>query len=323
MILLKYLEYEPELASQTLEMWLPPTIKRPEYYHGFRASSNAIYPFYIDNKKYFLRISPEAEKIEENLYGEIEFLQYLHKNTYPSIHPLKSLQGNFIEKIEHKNEAYYASVFNAATGNAIEDTELTEQVIYSYGQALANLHNLSTQYKPMHPKWSYENVMIWIYNTLNAFSNQSAALKEYNNISKKFAALEKNNETFGLVHYDFEVDNVFYDKSKNHCSVIDFEDSMYHWFGIDAEQALDSLYAISDTSLHSWEKQIFLNGYSSKRNVSYLMLEQTPLFRRFIDLYSYTRILRVTQEVYKKEPTWMIELRKKLQRKLISLYKQF
>ena len=62
-----------------------------------RISSNAVYPFYRQGTKQFLRLSPAPEKLLENLRGELEFL----------------------------------------CGTCIEDTDCSDRILFAYGQALA------------------------------------------------------------------------------------------------------------------------------------------------------------------------------------------
>ena len=48
---------------------------------------------------------------------------------------------------------------------------------------------------------------------------------------------------YGLVHYDFEPDNVFYDGET--CHVIDFDDSMEHFYAIDLVQMIPYVVTIA------------------------------------------------------------------------------
>ena len=65
--------------------------------------------------------------------------------------------------------------------------------------------------------------------------------KELDEVWQALNKLPQTSDTFGLIHYDFEPDNVFWDENNQHCTAIDFEDSMYHFFLVDLEQALDAL----------------------------------------------------------------------------------
>lgn len=56
----------------------------------------------------------------------------------------------------------------------------------------------------------------------------------------------------------------------------------------------------------------FIKGYRSEYAVSDEMLKLFPVFRRYINLYGYVRILRSVEEKWNNEPDWMINLRIKL-----------
>ena len=62
-------------------------------------------------------------------------------------------------------------------------------------------------------------------------------MKEIEEIRNIFQKLPKNNLNFGLIHGDFELDNIFYNESSKKCSIIDFGSSKYHWYIMDIEIA--------------------------------------------------------------------------------------
>lgn len=72
------------------------------------------------------------------------------------------------------------------------------------------------------------------------YEQHGAALAEARLLRDYFAAMPATKVNFGLVHYDFEYDNVFYDSTSEECYAIDFDDAMYHWYAMDIEQALKS-----------------------------------------------------------------------------------
>lgn len=334
MLLLKYLEYDETLANLALGKWMNTSLEEHRTFYNFRASSNAVYPFYLKEKEYcgklyssekcYLRISPVKEKRKENIYGELDFIQYLNQCGYPSLRPIESNNKHMIETIDYMGETYYASVFREVAGKAIEDIQITEQVIYQYGKALGRLHMFSSKYKPgLYSKWTYQDALDWMQKVLLSLGDQDLALRECLDVSEKLSRLEKTEKNFGLVHYDFEIDNVFYDEKSQSCYVIDFEDGMVHWYGLDIEQAIDSLCEVLDRENMQEAKQIFLDGYASEWDISYALLECLPLFRRFVDLYSYVRLSRVMNEKYEDEPEWMRNLRKKLQEKIARIKESY
>lgn len=260
-------------------------------------------------------MSPAEEKLETNIYGEIEFIQYLTEYNYKALIPVKSLNNKYIEIIETPYGPYYASVFEQVLGTPIEDSELNSTMLYEYGKSLGKLHALSTKYVPVSRKWSYEDVLEWIRTELAKHKDEDTVLCEYELIKERLNALDKTPSNYGLIHYDFEIDNVFYDAETKSCSVIDFEDGMYHWYGLDIEQAFDSLSDLVQGRDLEEARNLFLEGYKTEFDIENACLDELPLFRSFIDLYSYTRIQHSLQEVFDNEQDWLLNIRYKLENK--------
>lgn len=72
------------------------------------------------------------------------------------------------------------------------------------------------------------------------------------------------NDNYGLVHYDFEPDNIFYDQDKTE--------------------------------------------YCYSEEIETLL----SIMHRYIDLFSYARLIRSVEESFTAEPDWLLGLRKKL-----------
>lgn len=95
-------------------------------------------------------------------------------------------------------------------------------------------------------------------------------------------------------------------------NVIDFDDSMYHWYAMDIEQALDNIAEEISCGDFSLMRDCFIKGYRGEYSVSDEMLSYLPMFRRFANLYGYVRVLLATKEVWDNEPKWMTNLRRHL-----------
>ena len=148
-----------------------------------------------------------------------------------------------------------------------------------------------------------------------------------------FQTLSADPVSCGIIHYDFETDNVFWQKDSNRCVPIDFDDVMVHWHLADIAQAMDSARAALEEKMESAfldsdepdfhrsgllkkRQQVscdcFLAGYRSIHPLPDEMLSFIPVFLRFTSLYGYARIVRSISEVHAEEPEWMSDLRKKL-----------
>lgn len=318
MLKLKYLFENYALAKEALRYWEHDTDTVDEKIRHFRISSNAIYPFEANRQLCYLRLAPTEEKLEQNILGELEFIQYLRKQNYPALEPIASKTGAMCMKLHTEWGDYYASAFRKVNGIAIENLVITDAVMYHYGKAMGKLHSLSAEFKPHIKKWTFTEVFDWIDITLKTYGAPHFMLEEKLSLCEEFAHLPQTPENFGLVHYDFELDNVFYDETTQQCEVIDFDDAMYHWYALDIEQVFDSLAEkIKGEELKKVQRE-FLRGYREEHCYTEEMEQSRQLMRRFVNLYAYTRLIRSIAETFDQEPDWLIRLREKLNRVILS-----
>lgn len=313
MLKLKYLFDNEDLAEMLLKNWEFDKESTIELFKYYRISSNAIYPFRVQGKTQLLRFSPKSEKKRENILAELEFISYLKSNQYGVLETVVSKnREELVEAITPWGD-YYASVFKRVSGVQLNNTDLSDSIIFNYGKALGKLHQLSSEYSPSKNKrWSYSDVLDWMHTILVEIPNETAALNELHLLRDYFNSIPITKFNFGLIHYDFEFDNVFYDEETQSCNVIDFDDAMYHWYVMDIEQALDSLQDCISTEIFQHKKQCFIDGYRTEYDLTEDMMSLLPACRRFANLYGYVRILRSAEEKWENEPEWLVSLRRKL-----------
>jgi Ser/Thr protein kinase RdoA (MazF antagonist) len=301
-----------DLAAMLVKNWDydPQSLDLFQY---FRISANAIYPFKVNGEVCFLRCCPAEEKSKASILAELEFIGYLRGEGYPALEPLPAKTGKALVVKATPWGEYYASVFKRVTGQTVEESSYADEIMRAYGAALGQLHALSTAYRaPKVRRWSHLDVFDWIEQTLTGLGDEPLALDELRLITGAFAELSIHPGNYGLIHYDFELDNVYYDALSPSCSVIDFDDAMYHWYLMDVLNALVSLKIEIPEGEYASKKAIFLDGYRSKFELDENLWAAAPLFIRFANLYGYTRNARALQERWENEPEWMVELRAKL-----------
>ena len=126
---------------------------------------------------------------------------------------------------------------------------------------------------------------------------------------------------YGLVHYDFEPDNVFFHAPTGQFSVIDFDDMIRCWYGLDVVRALDGLSDVggdTDTPCEPLDGDpaaLFLRGYRSVRPFSQAEEAALPLMRRLVQLVEYVNLLYVLDAEVPNPPEWMVRLRSVLEGK--------
>lgn len=317
MLKLKYLFDNKDLAHMILENW-DYDYDDPDLLKYYRISSNAVYWCKNQGETFFLRFTPAEEKPKEKILAELEFLSFLRANSYPAVETILSKAGNELEVVDTPWGTFYAVAFKKALGKQIAKIPLTKDLVLGLGKALGKLHKLSSEFVPVNYKRSdFKETMRWMEEVLSAFPDETAAKSELSILRTYFSELPATKENFGLIHYDFETDNVFYNEITKTYYPIDFDDAMYNWYALDIEQSLDS---IKEDITEEEAKPLiseFIKGYRLEYDISDEMLELLPVFRRYINLYGYVRIIRSVEEKWENEPDWMINLRSKLEKLLI------
>ncbi len=318
MLKFRYLFDNRDLALMLLKNWHYDADSE-ELFQYFRISANAIYPLRIDEKICYLRFSPVSEKLKVNVHAELAFIDYLHRQGYPAMEVVKSRRGEEVIKKDTPWGEYFASVFKRVSGKQISQTDFNDEIMFAYGAALAELHAHSRKYEnPSVKRWTHMDVFDWIGETLVELGLDQEPMQELVLLKREFEQLPVNLDNYGLIHFDFEPDNVFYDESNQQCSVIDFDDAMYQWYVMDIVQALEAIQdETGKNDIIDIEVQ-FLDGYRSKFAIDNQLLSMKPLFRRFANLYQFTRVARAMQERWENEPDWMVSLRGKLIQSLLK-----
>lgn len=318
MLKLKYLFENYDLAKEALKNWEHDDDTLDSMLSRFRISSNAIYPFCKDGRTCFLRLAPIDEKAEKNIFGELEFIDYLIECAYPALKPIKTKVGEVCLKLDTEWGVYYASAFEKVNGVPMDATDMSDEIMYEYGKSLGKLHSLSSGFISKTKKWTHLEALDWIATVLSENSAPIHTASELNAIRNELNELPQNNDNYGLIHFDFELDNVFYDAETKSCAVIDFDDGMYHWYALDIDQVFDSLEDELSGEKLQIAKDEFIRGYKEEHIYTEDMDKLRPLMRRFIDLYGYARLIRCVAEKFDDEPEWLLELRKKLDRAILK-----
>ena len=171
-----------------------------------RISANAVFRFKKSGKDHFLRFNPPSERSFDYIKAEIDFLQFLAAKNIHIARPVRSLANNLIEKIDLSLDTYYGVVFEALTGKQYEIGDLDASQFHAWGKALGTLHHVSTGYKTRYRlSWKeYLEQAAQFIPQDDKYGQQELAF-----ILGWAARLPVNEQNFGLIHYDFELDNIF------------------------------------------------------------------------------------------------------------------
>jgi len=314
MLKLKHLVHNEALTLELLAYWEHDEVDL-ELLNHFRISSNAIYPFTWKNELCFLRHCPLSEKSLESVEAEIHFIHYLRSHGFPALEPLLTTHKQWVLCKTSSWGEYLASAFKKVDGKQLSQIPLTDELLFQYGSCLGSLHHLSSGYVPDSSKrWAHEQVFAWIDQQFHRLSVAESAKRECRNLELLFSSFSRDVQNYGLIHYDFEMDNTFYDAKTGKIWVIDFDDCMYHWYQMDIENAWKSLQEDLNPEDLAQKMQCFLEGYQSHHPIDPKISLQGDAFSRFSRLYTYARLKDTLSEENENEPDWMSGLRRKLTR---------
>lgn len=256
----------------------------------WRASSNFVYAFENKQEKYFLRFSYDEENSFEQITAELEFMRYLKSNHYPCVSPILSRSGKYIETVQNSERTYFAVVFSSAKGITLNEN-ITEVQCEDWGRSLASLHQLSKVYVPSDTKRSnWQDILQRINDMLQRYPEEQEAIEELDILTERFQLFPISNSNYGLIHYDFQLDNIFYEENNRAFSVIDFDDAVYSWYTHDIVTALDDFLG-DDMNLDNSQVKSFLKGYYSVIPLSNEDIYQFPYFQRLMKLYRFSKLL--------------------------------
>lgn len=313
MLQLKNLFQNFDLAKEALSHWPHDEEGLDEMLAQFRISSNAIYPFRRNVEVCFLRMAPVEEKREANIRGEMEFLAYLNAAGYAAAKPIPAHSGEVLLRLNTRRGEHFACVFMKAQGVRVDRTDMSFAVMQAYGRALGKLHALSRAYRPKEAMWSCFDALDWARSQLAAAGAPEHVFAELARVREELSAIPKTGQSFGLVHYDFEPDNVFYDAEADVCSAIDFEDAMYHFYALDIAKALAALEEDAPEGSFPSAREALLEGYRSQAPYTSETEALLPLMRRYQAVFAYARVVYCMAERPADEPDWMKVLCGKLE----------
>ncbi|WP_268239823.1 phosphotransferase enzyme family protein [Paenibacillus hunanensis] len=118
------------------------------------------------------------------------------------------------------------------------------------------------------------------------YPDEKEARQGLDMLAKQLRSLPMNSGNYGLIHYDFQLDNVFYKKEHRSFQVIDFDDAMYHWYACDVVTALDD-FLNEPIDLNRSEVQAFLNGYRAIATLSDQAIRQFSCFKDSLSCISF------------------------------------
>jgi Ser/Thr protein kinase RdoA (MazF antagonist) len=251
----------------------------------------------------------------------MKILEYLRDQPIRVAQPIPSIAGNVIETIETEIGTFYAVVFEALKGDQLEVEQLELKDYSLWGRELGQLHSIfktmPIEYRTRRKTWRDQMSLA----EAALPEHEEAARKELTELKAWAQELSATSENFGLIHYDFELDNQRW--LNEEISILDFDDCMNHWYGADIAFALRDVLK-TDDDLNKPIIKEFIKGYQLEMDLDVEMVDNLPKFIRMHNLFTFVGLLG-TVDIHESEnhPEWLKNLRVKLMQYIGNLRLSF
>ncbi|WP_028563652.1 phosphotransferase enzyme family protein [Paenibacillus pinihumi] len=187
-----------------------------------------------------LRIAFLPDRSRDDFLGEMEYVRYLFEHGGSVSNVISSRQGNLLEEITCNNHTFFLCLFNKAKGKQLvenhyqyrEGAPLSEY-FYNCGKVLGKMHQISKGYTPVHRRHSFFDKFNVDYIDKLIPDSLSLLKEKMAELLNTLEGLERNQETFGMIHFDYNDGNYSIDFDNGQITAYDFDNSCYCWYMFD------------------------------------------------------------------------------------------
>ncbi len=295
------------IPERILEQWE----HDPEPAQFYRSSANFVYVFRKDGERYFLRFAESAERTAAEIAAEMTLLDWLAGQGMAVTTPIASKSGRRVETVETDLGTFHAVVFAELHGAQMEIEALSEAQFEQWGATLGSLHAAMRRYQdptaPARRTWMDRLTLA----LLAAPHHEPRVQAECDYLTAWLAALPVTATNYGLIHGDFELDNLFWQDDAR--AMLDFDDCSSCWYAADVAFALRDLFE-GGVDLSSPSLRAFISGYTQHATLSEEAISHLPTWMRLANLFAYAKLMRAMDlAADQNSPEWAAPLQVNLE----------
>lgn len=305
---------DAEGRSHIAERILEPWEHDPGSARFCRSSANFVYTFSKDGERSFLRFADSDERSEAEIAAELALLRWVADQGMRVATPVASNRGREMETVATDLGTFHAVVFPALQGAECEIEELRADQFERWGATLGQLHATMRQYhgSAVSARRTWRDNLTLIKRFIPA--NELRIQAEYDHLAAWLSTLPQTETTFGLIHGDFELDNLFW-QDDGVIAMLDFDDCSLSWYVADVALALRDLFEEAGVDLSNPSLRAFIRGYSQHASLDEEAVAQLPTWLRLANLTNYAKLLRSMDLPASGDyPEWVAEVEAHLKR---------
>ncbi|MDQ6420437.1 phosphotransferase [Paenibacillus sp. LHD-117] len=240
-----------------------------------------------------LRIAFLNDRSREDFLAEVEYIRYLFEHGGSVSDVVSSRKGNLLEEISHHNHTFFICLFEKARGKRFVDNHYRyregvpiAEYYFNCGKVLGKLHQISKGYNPVHRRYRFFDKYNAEYIDKRIPGSFSLLKEKLVELLKTLEGLDRNRESFGMVHFDYNDGNYSIDFDTGQITVYDFDNSCYCWYMFDLASLWTNGVGWIQFEPDAGKRKKFmddyfqtaLEGYRSETRIEDSMLEKLPLF---------------------------------------------
>jgi len=267
-----------------------------------------------DGRRVYLRFVPADYRPQGAFARVAELMRDLGARGLAVAQPIATDSGALVETVATSLGPVHAMVVRQAPGEQIDADALDARRASAWGAALARLHrdggqtavgaNLPGPFAQLDPKPAPAT---------QAFAGDPDLADAAEKIARRLEELPRGPDVFGVVHGDFELDNLCWTDDRP--VAYDFDEAARSWFVADLAHATRDLAPLPPRTPRPDEADLFaafLSGYRQVHALAEAQLAWLPLFVAAHAACSVVRVRAALGEQEPDEPPWQVRLRRKL-----------
>jgi Ser/Thr protein kinase RdoA (MazF antagonist) len=267
-------------------------------FHGFQ---NFVYGASRGERSCVLRIAHSSHRSLDLTEAELNWILYLFDQGVNVAPPIRSLEGNIMNRINCGESYFVVTAFEKARGAKphyqlyIDDPKLIQKL----GRITGKIHALSKKYQvnegfPRRNQWDKNNYLVKFAKDVPV--SHSKVIEKTEQFLIELASLPKDFDSYGLIHGDIHLNN--FHLHEDELMLFDFDECEYNWFAADIANPLfyatplksDGIEYRNKAAQHFFDH--FMEGYFQENVLDIYWLKKIPLFLRLREILVYSGAFR-------------------------------
>ncbi|HSF81581.1 MAG TPA: phosphotransferase [Anaerolineales bacterium] len=277
---------------------------------GYEGCANLIYEYKRGSQPCILRISFRPDRSAEQIQAELHFVNYLAEHGVRVSRPIRSEHGDLLETILVQGLPLHIVSFIKGKGMRVPDNRYRyregipiEEYFQNWGRFLGKMHALVKDYRPAsdrmrRPDW-FELHKARLKIETMVPERLPLVRERIRSLLAEIKSFPKDQDSYGLIHGDFNDGNFTVDYADGNITVFDFDDCCYFWFIYELASAWEG--GIGRAMFRGLEErkafmehymEQVMEGYNRENALPAEGLERLPLFVRLIQVEEFLHFVR-------------------------------